>query len=329
MLVFFFRKTLSWLRKFNHRPLLYIMVKASETITPNQLSVAVNHRLPRNVKKRIIKEIDISHSDLRASQRGRKFVERMMEATLYKDMNGISYDRLKNLVDPFLPMAKRSLEKNVQSIRLALRRWSASILTPVNLNILERRASKQREVNSFKKPNIWADTTEFRMTGKVSTSTKDASYSYKVRGPGRKWLFLHDAAGRVIYCGGPRSPKTFDGDFFLLHLREVEQTFPGATIIADNHFRKAEKEAVKVTLLTPISRAGRPRLVASKKQKRNLTDEQERWNSDVSKIRGRVEAPYGEWQQRFQALQGPFGEGEDQLDCLVRTAAAVHRLSKA
>jgi len=43
-------------------------------------------------------------------------------------------------------------------------------------------------------------------------------------------------------------------------------------------------------------------------------------------VRGRVEAPYGHGQTLFRVLREPFGEDEEQLDCVVRTAAAIHRL---
>ena len=172
------------------------------------------------------------------------------------------------------------------------------------------------------------DSTEFRLTGKNSMSCKDPYWSRKVNGPGRKWLLLHDAQGREVFCFGPTSPKVYDSHLFARHMETVEHALPGAVIIADNHFRKASLLTDKLTVVTNISAAGRPRTVNGKKVKRTLTAQQQRHNSDVSFIRGRVEAPYGHWQNTFRALGKPFGDDPDQLDCLVRFAAVVHRLRK-
>jgi len=112
-------------------------------------------------------------------------------------------------------MAKKSLIRNVKVVRLALREWANTVLTPLPLNALEQLARNQIAIGSFEKLQLWMDSTEFRMTGKNSMSTKDRNWSYKVNGPGRKWLFLHDARGRVMMVFGPKPPKTYDSHFSL------------------------------------------------------------------------------------------------------------------
>ena len=61
-------------------------------------------------------------------------------------------------------------------------------------------------------------------------------------------------------------------------------------------------------------------------QPRRLSEEEERHNSVVAGVRGKIEAPYGWLKGRFLALQKPFYEDEEQHTCLVWYALACHRL---
>mgnify|MGYP005853465407 CR=1 FL=1 len=250
----------------------------------------------------------------------------MLMITLYKDLKGISYNKLKNELEGTFQLSVNSYHHNVYAVREALRCWSKNVLTVPQLDKLKAIARGQVQAKSFPNVQLWMDSTEFRLIGNRSMHATNPYWSKKVKGHGRKWLFLHDARGRVVFAFGPVSPKAYDSHLFCRHMETVEKALPGAVIIADNHFRKAAEITEKVTLVTNISKAGRPRMVKGKRMKRTLTSDQEAHNADVSFIRGRVEAPYGHWQNLFKTLDKPFGDSPDQLDCLVRFAAAVHRL---
>lgn len=306
----------------------FVMVKQSDILSTQSLRAEVSRKLGRSVRERILAEVAVKNRDLQAAERPPDFKTKMVEVALYKDLHRVSYRQLSLRVKPFLPMSDRTLRHNVQRIRRRLRSWSKTVLVKPSLAVLKNRAKNQRVVKSFGKVNLWMDTSEFRLTGKSSMSAKDVEWSHKVSGPGRKWLTLHDAFGATVFLAGPFLPKEYDAHIFLRVLHRIEKHFAGATIIADNHFRSAADSCTRVDLITKISKAGRPRVIRGRRMKRELTKEQERHNKDVSAIRGRVEAPYGNWEQKFRALEGPFGEGSDQLDCALRTAAAVHRLRK-
>ena len=54
-----------------------------------------------------------------------------------------------------------------------------------------------------------------------------------------------------------------------------------------------------------------------------LTKTQLSWNLKISKLRARVESPFGRVKSKWEALGGVFYEDEDQQDLLVQIAFGV------
>ena len=54
-----------------------------------------------------------------------------------------------------------------------------------------------------------------------------------------------------------------------------------------------------------------------------LAQKQERYNAAVKGLRARVENTFGEMKHKFEALQKPWGETDEQLDNLVFLAVGV------
>lgn len=187
------------------------MSSRSSTPSPSETHYGhvVSNALGRRTMSIVYKDIQLDKKQLWSSKRKRNFVQRMIQATLYKDLTACSYNTLLLEIKSTLPMSKRSLRHNVQLVRSALREWANKVLLPTPLATLERLAKDQIVVESFQKVHIWVDSTEFRLSGKCSLSRKDQNWSYKVNGPGRKWLFLHDARGRVVMVHGPTSRISF------------------------------------------------------------------------------------------------------------------------
>jgi hypothetical protein len=63
----------------------------------------------------------------------------------------------------------------------------------------------------------------------------------------------------------PHQPIDYDGDFTLIYFFTIEKLFFHTTIIINNHFRKATLFFTTITLITPVSKVGRPRIVNKKK----------------------------------------------------------------
>jgi hypothetical protein len=121
-------------------------------------------------------------------------------------------------------------------------------------------------------------------------------------------------------------PTDYNSDLTLIYLFTIEKLFPHTTIIVDNHFRKATPFFTTITLITPVSKAGHPRIVNKKKVLNVLFHEEEHINEVIAGVRGKVESPYGWVKQHFLALSKPFYEDKKQHDYVVKVAFACHRL---
>jgi hypothetical protein len=88
-------------------------------------------------------------------------------------------------------------------------------------------------------------------------------------------------------------PTDYDGDLTLIYLFTIKKLFLHTTIIIDNHFQKATSFFITITLITPVSKAGRPRIVNKKKVLNELSHEEKHMNEVIASVREKVESPYG------------------------------------
>ena len=61
----------------------------------------------------------------------------------------------------------------------------------------------------------------------------------------------------------------------------------------------------------------------------NITKAQEKFNKQHQKARARIETPFGWIKTKFDTLQFPWLESEDQLDYLVQISVAIYNLTFA
>jgi hypothetical protein len=118
-------------------------------------------------------------------------------------------------------------------------------------------------------------------------------------------------------------PTDYNGNLTLIYLFIIEKLFFHTTIIVDNHFWKAAPFFTIITLITPISKAGRPRIVNKKKVLNELSHEKEHMNEVIAGVRKNL---YSWVKQHFFALSKPFYEDKKQHDYVVKVAFAYHRL---
>jgi hypothetical protein len=87
-------------------------------------------------------------------------------------------------------------------------------------------------------------------------------------------------------------PTDYNGDFTLIYLFTIKKHFFHTTIIIDNHFQKATLFFTTITLITPISKVGRLRIVNKKKVLNELSHKKEHINEVIASVRGNVESLY-------------------------------------
>jgi hypothetical protein len=112
-------------------------------------------------------------------------------------------------------------------------------------------------------------------------------------------------------------PTDYDGDLTLIYLFTIKKLFLHTTIITNNCFQKAAPFFTIITLITPVSKAGRPRIVNKKKVLNELSHEEEHINKVIASVRGKVESLYGWLKQYFLTLSKPFYEDKKQHDYVV------------
>jgi hypothetical protein len=128
--------------------------------------------------------------------------------------------------------------------------------------------------------------------GKRSVHKKKHQWSHKLKGPGRRWLTICNARGQTQWISSPHQPTDYDGDLTLIYLLTIEKLFLHTTIIVDNHFWKAAPFFKTITLITSVSKAGRPKVVKGKKVINELTLEEQQTNNIIAGVRGKVEGLY-------------------------------------
>lgn len=292
--------------------------------TFRDLQYEVRAKLPAKVLKSMKNSLSFKEKELWATKRCNQFNYVCLLVTLLKDLNGWSFNKLLDYLEGLQHFAKKSLEHNVQVIRRKLRQWSETVLVTPPSATLIRMAKRLNRPKSCENVYIWMDSTECRLTGKNSMSRKHPDWSYKCNSPGTKWNVVMDASSRAIFVTGPHSPSLYDGDLTIASKQELEQTFRGATVVADCHYSKCSNFFDKITFVTPYTAAGRPKIIQGKKVPYRLPPEKLKHNGEVAGVRGKVEAPFGWINNKFTALEKPFGEGREQHDCLFRYALACH-----
>jgi len=168
------------------------------------------------------------------------------------------------------------------------------------------------------------DSSDFAVAGKKTTSTKHPSWSYKVNGPGQRFMFIIDAATRVRYIKGGYTPKLYDGDFLKMNMRELEENFNGAKIGADQAFQYGANHFRNIRFFVPIQPADKKKSKRGNDNDNTLCRKHAVYNERLYAARARVEMPFGSIKTKFESLSTPWKEELEQQDHLVKFAAGLH-----
>ena len=308
-----------------------LLYKINHYMTPEELKAEVIKVLGAPIVRRILREVDTSSAGLNALAPELNFDEHSILICIYKDIKNLAYEKLYEKVKAWHKIAKSTLQENSKKIRRCLRDWAGVILVPDSLVALEKASRRHKRPPPCAGVNLWIDSSDFAETETTGLSRKDPKYSYKTKSEARRWLTICDGKERFQFIGGPHYPKHYDADLLIYYASQLDDSFEGAKAVADFAFRKAEHFLKKVSLITPTTEAGRPKKdpITGKKRKRELMEEEKLDNKNIREVRSTVEHPYGWLSTKFLALKEKFRDGEDQHDCLIRFAAACHRISKA
>jgi hypothetical protein len=294
-----------------------------------QVKVQLFERIPQSVVSNIQLFVDKNSPTLWGEKQPRQFLKHMVILAHYKDAFKVGFQRLVKNIDFGYKITHKSLQKNIERLRPVIKRWAQTQLnlgTVHDWNQAVRNCGLQGEV---KEANMWMDSTDFPLEGIKSVSRKSPDWSYKLNRPGRRYMVLRDGNGKILKLWGGYSPKIYDGTWLEINKDELENTIPGAVILADSHFSKGKKLFQNIKFLTNfvVPNKGRKRKRNEENEGENLsvlTKAQEKFNAAHKQARARVESPFGFMKTKIDSLTKPWSESVDQLDCLVWIAAAIH-----
>lgn len=218
-----------------------------------EVKEAVEHRLPRGLVREILKFVEKANPALWSLHRRRGRIRSYAYLALYKDLLGVGYNNnLYDQVAKWLKSSSKTLRHNTTVLRGTFAAWGRNQVQLGSLKEWQRAAHHLQLKGLLKDVCLWMDSTfDLPLEGKSTTSRKGPDWSYKLNGPGRRFMVLQDANGRVLALWGAYSPKVYyDGYFLDITHDWLESSLAGATIIADTHFAE-RRRFKKVKFITP------------------------------------------------------------------------------
>lgn len=258
----------------------------------------------------------------------RLFLTHVAVLVLYHDMFYIGYETIMADVDIRINMSKHSFIYNAGQIRQTGAAWADTVIQPGSAPSWNHAARYVALPAPLKAVQLWADSTDFRLQQHGRTSRKGELWSYKLKHAGWRYMFVRNGRGAVLQLWGGYSPKIKDGTFLVAAKREFTQLFSGAHVIADQEFSSAKSSfpSIKFYLAHRAPQKRKP-----KRGQRGppppppvLPEVKKRWNDDIYAARARVEDTFGWMKSHFHCLQQPWREATEQLDSVVKIAAACY-----
>ena len=171
------------------------------------------------------------------------FCSFMVLLTLYKDLYGVGYNKIKRRLPRTFHMSNDSLSFNVCQMRCVLGNWGLEKMT------LGTRTSWLRGAKLIRLDNVPPEektgahvhfllhSVDFKIRGRnrriAGSSTE---YSWKEKHQAQRYQVLTNTRGIVKRVWGLHSPKTYDGDWLKLMAENFSESLTGAVILADGHY---------------------------------------------------------------------------------------------
>lgn len=257
------------------------------------------------------------------------FQEDMVLLTIYKDMTGDGFEKLEKDIDFGYKITHQSLHHNIQVLRDVLREYALENMKVGTLHAWKKAAKKCGLGAQVQDANLWMDSTDIRILKQKGYGKRSTKWSYKSNYPGRRFMAIRDGLGRIVKIWGGYSPKVYDSDFLDSHRQEIETTFKGGVVLADNHFRRSGKTFKNVKFYTNYAKREKVEKDMNPEEKEadwldTITKAQVSFNNQHRKARARIEIPFGWIKRNFKTFGKPWAEPEEQLDNLVYICACIY-----
>jgi len=138
-------------------------------------------------------------------------------------------------------------------------------------------------------------------------------------------MVIQDVSRKIKKAWGGYSPKIHNSQFLKAQQDTIVTNFAGATIIGDSHFLWGNTlDGIKFVVPT-IWCAGDADTMEGAQQ---LNEQEKQDNKLIHTTHAHVEGPFSHMKETFEALKGPFADGEEQQTCMFWLAVGVHGVHK-
>ena len=219
-------------------------------INRDTLKKDVVDRVGKSNYKEIKRHVERSNLRLWGQNRNRLFVENNILFTLYKYLFAKGDNKVKDAISGWQTISNDSLQHNSRQVLKQLGEWGANKIRLGDFHEWNRRTNCFPQTSKVKQPNLSIDAVDFPLIGKRRTSRYSPKWSYKIKGPGVRYIMVNDGRNVIRQIYGGFSPKIQDHSWILDHRREVEQDLNQGVIIGDTDYHNLNQGCVDY-LLSP------------------------------------------------------------------------------
>jgi len=234
----------------------------------------------------------------------------------------------------FSAISDKTLQRNVKKIRKALLLTFEHEIDSGDYDSWEYARKKDAPTeNPYSNSNLLLDSVDIPRWGTTGIRKEDLNWSYKADGCATKFFIISDFSGYIRYLSNDVFPKTYDGQWTLSNKEMLEEKFPKAKILADNHFQIAEKAFSRLLLVCNPGEEirGRPKANPTEEQKQSTKQQlaemktKSRW---ISMLRGSVESRFAQLGKIFTCLHTTFRGEPPALNQTMRLACIILNMKK-
>jgi DDE superfamily endonuclease len=289
--------------------------------TRQQLREAVKNKLGELIFTQLLHFLQAKDLRLWGEDRPKGFKQTCIYIALYVDLFGKSIRKMRKMIKAWWGHRRRTLRHNQQVIRKALNKWGKKKVVVGTQQEWNRAVMDWDKPVDTKDTNLWIDSVDLPQVGKTTEDKKGDRWSFKLNGPGQRYLFLFDGKGRIQQWWGGYTPKLYDGHALQVQKNWLRNHLQGGVVVADKHFAWGNQLHKDIRFLVKVRRHRMPGRKGATRLGR--TPKEKRYNQSVQQTRARVERWFAAMKNEVRQLKKPwFGKNHEQ-DWLVSFAVGL------
>jgi hypothetical protein len=162
-----------------------------------------------------------------AETKPRNFEKYMLYLTLFKDLENVGFNRLKNSVSDWLKLSNESISHNVQAVRGVLKEWAKTQIVEGTQQDWKMAGINTNLEDCISDTNLILDFTDFKLQAKERMSKKSSKFSAKKNCYASRFQVWIDLKRRIRKFDGPFDAKMFDEDYLKTQKTWIKNKLDG------------------------------------------------------------------------------------------------------